>query len=297
MSKAKHSATKASPTAHLHLRRRTAGLLAAGLLAALTCDAAPKATIPHVNALAQKSFQQYLQSNPHRAFVIAPGGTWVWFADMPSEDLALDTALEECGKKTEQTCVPYAINEHVVFNSKTWPTLWGPYMKAAAAAQAPVGTRRGQRMFDLQLKDPAGHDIKLSDLHGKVVILHFWGSWCSNCRHELPQLNKLHQLLGNHPKIQFVLVQLRENVASAREWLAIERMKLPQFDSGTTDENMRWISLADGSRLADRSLAPVFPSTYILDPHGIVLFSMRGEVHDWAQYVDFLRDAATHSGK
>lgn len=274
------------------------GLAVAGLLAALPPgQAAPKSVIPHVNALAQQSFQQYLHSNPHRAYVIAPGGTWVWFADMPSEDLALETAMEECSKKTEQTCVPYAINEHVVFNSKAWPTLWGPYLTAAEAAKAPLGTRRGQRMYDLQLKDPTGRDIRLSDMRGKVIVLHFWGSWCSNCRHELPQLNKLHQILGNHPKIQFVLAQLRENVTSAREWLAIEHMPMPQFDSGTTDEDMRWISLADGSRLADRSVAPVFPSTYVIDRNGIILFAMRGEVPDWTQYEPFLRHAAEHSGQ
>lgn len=281
-------------------RRTALSLAMAAVLVTLPigiASSAPKAPIPHVGPLAQQSFQQYLLSNPHRAFVIAPGGTWVWFADMPSEDLALDTALEECGKKTEQTCVPYAINEHVVFNSKAWPTLWGPYLTATEAAKAPIGTRRGQRMFDLQLKDPSGHDIRLSDLRGKVVVLHFWGSWCSNCRHELPQLNKLHQRLAKDPDIRFVLAQLREDVASAREWLQSEKSSLPQFDSGSLSEDTRWVALADGARLADRTVAPVFPSTYVLDRHGIVLFAMRGEVHDWTQYEAFLRHAAQHSGR
>ena len=34
---------------------------------------------------------------------------------------------------------------------------------------------------------------KLSDLRGKTpVVLHFWASWCDNCKDEFPLLNKLY---------------------------------------------------------------------------------------------------------
>ena len=32
--------------------------------------------IPHVNDRARQSYQQYLQAEMHRAYAIAPGGTW-----------------------------------------------------------------------------------------------------------------------------------------------------------------------------------------------------------------------------
>jgi len=38
----------------------------------------------------------------------------------------------------------------------------------------------------------AGDSVALSDLRGKVVLLNFWATWCTPCRHETPFLDSLH---------------------------------------------------------------------------------------------------------
>jgi thiol-disulfide isomerase/thioredoxin len=48
----------------------------------------------------------------------------------------------------------------------------------------------GQRQAAPQLsgKSPDGKQISLADYKGKVVVVNIWGSWCSPCRAEAPNL-------------------------------------------------------------------------------------------------------------
>ncbi len=47
----------------------------------------------------------------------------------------------------------------------------------------------------LEMTDMDGEPRKLSDLHGKVVIVNFWATWCPPCRAELPSMNRAAQQL------------------------------------------------------------------------------------------------------
>jgi thiol-disulfide isomerase/thioredoxin len=272
---------------------------------ALLCLAAPAyaavlkdgGAVPHLDNAGREGYRVFLQQPGHRAFAIAPGGAWSWTAEQPTAEMAGEGALQACAGHGEQTCVLYALDDQVVFDAGGWPKLWGPYKTRAEAAGAVVGKRRGERFHDLALRTPAGKPIKLSDLRGKVVVLHFWGTWCPPCRNEMPELQKLNRELARTPDIQLVLLQMREDIGTARLWAESQRFVLPLYDSGVGDAGSDALPLANGRQIRDRELARVFPTTYVLDRHGVVVFSHTGPVSGWLQYLPFLRDVAARSGK
>jgi thiol-disulfide isomerase/thioredoxin len=37
-----------------------------------------------------------------------------------------------------------------------------------------------------------GAEVSLAALHGRVVLLNFWASWCAECGPEMPMFERLH---------------------------------------------------------------------------------------------------------
>jgi thiol-disulfide isomerase/thioredoxin len=254
--------------------------------------------IPHVNAKGRENYLAYRKAAEHKSFAIAPGGGWGWEAELPSSEAADARALYNCQASTRQKCVLYASDDAVVFDAGTWSTLWGPYANSAEAAAAPTGVRPGERFYDIAYRDASGTTRSLAESRGKVVFVHFWGSWCPPCLRELPSLQKLHKQLEARlaDQVTMILLQVREPFDEAYLWAEHNHFStLPLFDSGSTGSDDTDLALADGTRIEDRNIARVFPSSYVLDRNGVVVFSNYGPVEDWLEYLPFFEDAARRS--
>ena len=57
---------------------------------------------------------------------------------------------------------------------------------------------------DFVVYDAEGNEIKLSSKFGKPIVLNFWATWCSPCRIELPDFNKVYQEFGD--EVEFIMV-------------------------------------------------------------------------------------------
>ena len=77
----------------------------------------------------------------------------------------------------------------------------------AFAKPLPVGTLAPDNLG----KTLAGQKVTVSGLHGKVVVISFWATWCKYCLREMPELDGL-QVIANkrHLPLQVVEIDLRQ---------------------------------------------------------------------------------------
>lgn len=252
-------------------------------------QSAAQAAPPHVSAAGREDFGAYRTAPPHKAFAIAPGGAWGWVSGEGSPESAERAALARCTENTEQTCVSYAVDGRRVFDEKRWPTLWR--LPPAGEGYGAVGLRRGASFPDLAFSQEDGKPRRVSQWRGQAVVLHFWGSWCGPCRHELPGMAKVARATAGQG-VAFIPLQVRESFAVSKRWLDGQRIALPLFDSGMKGSDDGALRIAGGGTLPDRAVAPVFPSTVVLDRAGRVVFTHHGPIERWDEYLAFLRALA-----
>jgi thiol-disulfide isomerase/thioredoxin len=86
----------------------------------------------------------------------------------------------------------------------------------AGMAQASTGLAQGDVPPDFLGRDSNGHDVHVQDLHGKVVLITFWASWCGYCLKELPILAGIQKLAGP-AQLQVVAISYKEDYDNFRK--------------------------------------------------------------------------------
>ena len=67
---------------------------------------------------------------------------------------------------------------------------------------------------DFSLKDLNGHNVKLSDYKGRVILLYFMATWCRECPTMIPQLKEIHSLY-NAKGLVLLNIDVRESEKKA----------------------------------------------------------------------------------
>jgi peroxiredoxin len=76
---------------------------------------------------------------------------------------------------------------------------------------------------EFELKDPAGKQLSLRELRGKVVFLNFWATWCLPCIKEMPSMEKLHQELEKDGLV-ILAIDFQESAARVKEFFTQHRL-------------------------------------------------------------------------
>ena len=119
-----------------------------------------------------------------------------------------------------------------------------------------------------------GSTFRLSADRGAVVVMNFWGSWCTPCREEAPALGALARHFagaggGTGPSVRFVGVDIRDDPASAEAFMRTFRIGYPSLNdpndavaldfSGTVPPAgiPATLVIDRGGRIAARIIGPV----------------------------------------
>ncbi|MEM7000005.1 MAG: TlpA disulfide reductase family protein [Pseudomonadota bacterium] len=69
-----------------------------------------------------------------------------------------------------------------------------------------------------------GTQTQLSHWDGRWLVINYWAEWCGPCRHEIPELNELHEDRVSHGVV--VLGVNWDRVAGAKLAEVIQRMEI-----------------------------------------------------------------------
>ncbi|MFQ5734001.1 MAG: peroxiredoxin family protein [Planctomycetaceae bacterium] len=122
----------------------------------------------------------------------------------------------------------------------------------------------GKTAPDVHGEDADGVKFRLSDYHGKVIVLRFWGDWCPFCRSMFPQERELVNALRDKP---FVLLGVNSDPRA--------RLKKAQ-----KEKNLVWRSFWDGGTtagpIARAYRVKDWPTIYVIDHRGIIRYKGEG---------------------
>ena len=84
----------------------------------------------------------------------------------------------------------------------------------------------GQAAPNFTLADLSGQTLGLKALHGKVVLLDFWATWCAPCREEIPHFVEMQEKYRARG-LAIVGISVDDEVAPVRQFYQQYKMNYP----------------------------------------------------------------------
>jgi len=132
----------------------------------------------------------------------------------------------------------------------------------------------GSAAPDFTVQD-SDRTVALHDLHGKVIVLNFWTSWCEPCIVEMPSLMQLQKQMA--PKVIVVGISTDEDDRAYHNFLR--------------RYNIDFLTVRD----PDRKSADIYgttgqPETFIIDSKGVLRRKLVG-AQNWTspEILDYLQ--------
>jgi peroxiredoxin len=146
---------------------------------------------------------------------------------------------------------PYVELAQLVRYEHVQASLDDPQFAAAIAKIERDNERRQQA--DFTLTELGGKSWTLKGLHGKVVLVNFWATWCPPCRKEMPDLETLYRQFNDQGLV--ILAISDEDAATVKPFVAKQKVTYP-------------ILLDPGRKVHELFEVVGIPKTFIYDRDG-----------------------------
>ena len=137
-----------------------------------------------------------------------------------------------------------------------------PVEAAAVRHDRPPLPRAGYPAPDFTLETLDGKTVTLSDLHGQVVLINFWATWCPPCRAEMPAIQ---QVYDEYRGRGFTVLAVNQRESQGRVAAFMDELDLT-FP----------VPLDRDGRVSARYRVNALPSTFFVDTSGIIRDVMIG---------------------
>jgi thiol-disulfide isomerase/thioredoxin len=141
--------------------------------------------------------------------------------------------------------------------------------------------------IELSGTDLDGQPIDIADFRGKPVVVVVWGSWCTPCRAEAPDVVAAANELGDDA--QFVGINLRDPATTASQ-AYVRSFDVP-YPSVYSPDGKAMLQFP--GTLGPRTI----PAFVVLDEQGRVAASILGALPSQQTLVDLVHDASDPAGQ
>jgi thiol-disulfide isomerase/thioredoxin/Cu/Ag efflux protein CusF len=212
---------------------------------------------------------------PSKTFVVIEHGTIPGFMDAMSMPFAVkDTGVVEGFAPGDSVRFTLTVQDGDVHVSRIERAV-GP--AGTARATSPFGVAK-----DFTLAQIDGNDFRLSDHHGKVVVVNFWGTWCVPCRAEIPDFIEMQEDMGDDGLLFVGIALDEESVEDVRDFVKEFGINYPvMLDEGDVADSY-------GGNYA-------VPTTFVVDRLGRIRLRAVGSI-DTSTLVPVLRKLLDEPG-
>ena len=127
---------------------------------------------------------------------------------------------------------------------------------------------------DFELMDLNGNTVSLKDLHGKVVFLDFWATWCGPCLASFPTMQRVLDKYKSNEDVVFLFVNTMEKSMDGNQ----RKEKIVQI---LKKNKLNFQVLLDQQvngkyDLVNRFKVSGIPAQFVIDKKGQVRFALKG---------------------